>query len=163
MTGSVNAEWHYPPGQYEAGLIHHLVRTGRAAVRFVAFTDNYARTADSADFRLPEGCTLRHATGTVTHEPDGTIRVQTEAGTPPAVVVVDLAEPILARVAGADWAPARVVRAPTERPPDEAPEPVHRIPLAYRDGLWSSPTPLLGHPCFRCAVEPGILSGESRA
>jgi hypothetical protein len=37
VTGSADDEWHYPPGQYEAGLIHHLVRAGRAAVISVQF------------------------------------------------------------------------------------------------------------------------------
>jgi alpha-L-rhamnosidase len=162
VTGSADDEWHYPPGQYEAGLIHHLVRAGRAAVISVQFADNYTRPADTAFFRLPEGSRLHTATGPVTDEPDGSVRVRTEDGTPPAIVIQDPGAPVLSRVEGADWAPARVVRAPTDRSPHEASEPVRRIPVAYTDGLWSSPAPLLGKLVCRCPQEPTIHSGESR-
>jgi hypothetical protein len=163
VTGSADSEWHYPPGQYEAGLIHHLVRAGRAAVRFVQFADNYTRAADSAYFRLPAGSRLQRATGLVTQEPDGSVRVRTGAGTPPAIVVLDLVEPVLSRIEGADWVPARVVLAPTDRPPHEAPEPVHRVPLEYRDGLWSSAAPVLGKLVCHGPERPTVHSGESRA
>ncbi|ANF32625.1 hypothetical protein A0130_13960 [Leifsonia xyli] len=136
--------WYYPPRQYELGLLHELVRAGFAANRHVDYTGNAGRMATAADFRVDGGPVFR------------------VIGEPPVLVLERPAATVEARLDGGEWTPARELRAHGDAAPHVEPEPIVRIPLELRDGLWEADGPLLGRPVFAAAGQPVVASGESR-
>ena len=137
--------WHYPPHQYELGLLHTLVREGRAANRHVDYAPNYADTLRSAEFRVGDGAA---------------VVVETAQGEPPALWTDGDAD-VLVRVPGGDWTPPRAVPGDASTPPHRVPEPVVTVRPRLRDGLWTLDAPVLGRPIFRASSPPVVSSGES--
>ncbi|WP_348789800.1 alpha-L-rhamnosidase C-terminal domain-containing protein [Leifsonia sp. NPDC080035] len=138
--------WHYPPHQYELGLLHTLVRKGRAANRHVDYAPNYADTMRSAEFSV-----------------DGAdpFTIEAPAGEPPAVWT-DGAADVRVREPGGEWTEPREVPGTASTPPHREPEPIVTLEPTPRDGLWELASPVLGRPVFRSASTPVVSSGESR-
>lgn len=181
--------WSYPYGQYELALLAGLVREGRAANRWVDYSDNAGRVEQRARFRRAvrgPGRVSVMATGPCRVTVDGgtpadgtsgaatialpstarevVVEVTTAPGVPAALTVTD-GEPCLvgpgwdAWTPAWDWSPATVRSG--EAPPHAAGTPVVTITAHAVDGAVDLDLPVLGRPVLDGSAQPVVSSGES--
>ena len=167
--------WLYGPAQFELGLLERIVVEGRAAGRFVDYSDDHGRPDRRTAFRLRDA-------GAVELLPGGEWSADAPAAALPTgwsaldaggrdLVVTVRAEGAAALAVGDAtgwevldgdrWVPAHA-RPGGATPPHLDDEPVVRLPLVASEGLLDAGRTLLGRPVLTCSGTPRVVSGESR-
>ncbi|MEA5116965.1 MAG: hypothetical protein VB036_05020, partial [Propionicimonas sp.] len=175
------AVWWYPPGEYEAGTLHHLVTESAAVARHYAFADNYRRPREvlAAQLQVAAGGEelVIRGNGAIDHSHDhilrvpgrfvGTVEFQvTCAAGQPATFTVDSGGGRLVAPPTCEVQPGFLVdlepRIGEVRPAHTQPEPTVRLPLRPSRGLFEAPAEVLARIVVESPAMPSIATGESR-
>lgn len=183
------AAWMYAPEDFALATIARLVREGFAANRNVHYATNFSSPAPEVSFTLDavSATALEWVASTtemrVTVDGDGvphtaadgvfrldlpgdaesvTIHVRAEAGDAAAIAVLEPAH--------ASWTVSAEGRGPSapdvrtgsrDVPPHRAGEPLQRVELVERDGVYDTAVPVLGRPVIAADRKPVVRTGET--